>query len=133
MDKRIHIKFFTYQNNQLFLLGKSTITMNCQQYKIFQSTKLTIPYVPKTQVQFYIHSWSQQNDTNLFKELYMKSYKNKTKTFHMHDWLHNRWQIKGKNLQHEEIEVRNVSLHQQSQQWMMIHHMKMKIIMEQLL
>ncbi len=40
---------------------------------------------------------------------------------------------KRKKQQQEEIEVRNVSLHQQSQQRMMIHHMKMKIIMEQLL
>jgi len=40
MDKSIHIKFFTYQNNQSFLLRNSTITMNCQQYENFPIYKI---------------------------------------------------------------------------------------------
>jgi len=133
MDKSIHIQFFTYQNNQSFLLGKSTITMNCQQYKIFPVHKIDHTICTKNtttnlHTQFIMTKWYYLVQRTVYEVLQKQNWN-----------ISYAWSItqqmsdKRKKQQQEEIEVRNVSLHQQSQQRMMIHHMKMKIIMEQLL
>ena len=133
MDKRIHIQFFTYQNNQSFLLGKSTITMNCQLYKNFPVNKIDHTICTKNtskilHTQFITAKWYYLVQWTGYKVL------QKQKWNISYAWsITQQMSDKREKQQQEETEVRNVSLHQQSQQQMMIHHMKMKTIVEQLL